>query len=292
MSKPKLYIFDISNVIHRAFHAMAKNNLSTADGFPTGAIYGTFNILAKFIADYKPENILICYDAQTGESVRKDMYPLYKSNRAQVNAVSAQELVIRKMIELLGMASVVAPGYEADDLIGTATSKYKDKYDVVIVSGDKDLLCHVRDDNVRVLDLMKNKLYKEQDVVEKLGVKPQQVVSYLGLVGDAADCIPGVKGIGAKGAAKLLNEYGDINGIYDNIDDIKGTLQKKLIDGEESAILSHNLAFSYWIDFEEKDLSFRPQTNKELIDLFSRLEFDSSLNKLSAVWRLYEQEKT
>ena len=295
--KSKLYIFDISNMIHRAFHAMEKNNLSTKDGFPTGAVYGTFNMLMTFIQKHRPQNILICYDAQDGVSVRKDLYPLYKSNRVQVNEVSAQEKVIRRIIELLGIESIEASGYEADDLIATAVDKYKGTYECVVVTGDKDLLQLVQD-GVSVYDSMKDIYYSEEDVSNKFGVAPHQISSFLAIVGDKVDCIPGVKGIGKKGAQQLLSKFDSIGDILEKIEEgtwISGTpikLEKKLRDDIDMAKISANLADLYFVDeadeaLDNKDISFCPKINQDLLALLSRLDFDKSITKLQAVWRLY-----
>lgn len=290
-SKEILYVFDISNMIHRAFHAMEKNNLSTASGFPTGAIYGTFNMLTNFITKFRPQNMLICYDPQDGNSVRKDMYPLYKSNRVQVNAVSAQELIIRRMIELLGIASVEASGYEADDMIGTAVVQFRDEYNIEIITGDKDMLQLVGP-GVNVYDSMKGVYYGDAEVSKKFGVRPNQIVDYLAIVGDTADCIPGVKGIGHKGAGKLLAEFSSVEEIYENLDKITGSTYKKLVAGKIMAELSWSLANLQIVDvdWDNKDVSFSPQVNRDLIELLSKLDFDKSLIKLNAVWNIYGKE--
>jgi len=285
--KPKLYVFDISNLIHRAAHAM--RDLTMDNGFPTGAIYGTFTMLSTFAVKKHPENILICYDHAGPESLRKNIYPEYKANRVRQETISAQELIIRKMIELLGMASVVLPGYEADDLIGCAVKQYSDKFDIDIITGDKDLL-QLIGNGVHVYDTMKNVYYGEEEVMKKFGVRPDQIVDFLAIAGDKVDNIPGVRGLGKVGVGKLLAEYNSLEEIYENIDKIVGKTQEKLIKSKDDAFMSYELA-SLITNVEMPDpssLGFNPQTSTDLIELFTRLEFNSGLLKLNNLWTLYK----
>lgn len=285
--KDKLYIFDLSNFFHRAFHAMEKMNLSTSDGFPTGAIYGTLNMFFGFMHKHHPENILICYDAQTPESIRKDIYPAYKANRVQVEAVSAQEMVLRKVIELLGMASVELVGYEADDLIASAVRQHKDNYNCIVVTGDKDLLQLIQP-GVTVLDTMKNIEYDQSAIDKKFGVRAEQISDYLALVGDKVDNIPGVNQIGPVAAKTLLKSYSDIPEIYKNIADVDKKYQDKLVKGQEMAKISKELAYLRDELEVPEDVSFYPKHSDELIALLSRLEFDAGLVKLMNIWRMYD----
>ena len=290
MSKPKLYVIDISNIIHRAFHV--HGDLMNSSGFPTGAIYGTFSILMNWIRDVVPENILICYDWQESATVRKSLYPLYKANRTQVNAVSAQEKVIRRMIEHLGMASREVPGYEADDVIGAAVKKYKEDYNIEIITGDKDLMQLVQS-GVTMYDQRKKMRYYHDDVIDKFGVRPDQIQDFLAIVGDKADNIPGVKGVGEKGAVKLLNDFESLEKIYESLDSIKGATRKKLEESKDNAFLSKTLATLYKdISIGDKDIRFKPVYNEELIKLFGMLEFsDNSIFKLNNLWKTYERNK-
>ena len=285
--KDKLYIFDISNMIHRAFHAFAKHDLKAANGLPTGAIYGTFNMLLSFILKNEPQNILICYDAQTATSIRKEIYPEYKANRVQVNAVSAQELVIREIIRLLGMAGSELEGYEADDIIAAAVKKYKDSYDIEIITGDKDLL-QLASETVSIYDQMKNTYYGDAEVLKKFGVRANQISNYLALVGDKSDNIPGVLGIGPVAARSLLKAYEDVHDIYRHLDELDPKYFSKLHQSSDIALTSLKLATLYDdIDIGVDDVSFKPMRSERLLELLGQLDFDRSLSKLDKVWDLY-----
>lgn len=288
--RPTLYIIDISNIIHRAFHV--HKDLSTSYNFPTGAIWGTTHMLLRFIARRQPTHMLVCYDSQSGKSLRKDIYPQYKANRVQVNDVSAEEKIIRRIIEMLGIKSVECDGYEADDLIGTAVEQLSKDFKIVVVTGDKDLMQLVSDeDGVTMLDTMKNIEYQDADVVDKFGVRPDQIVDYLALVGDASDNVPGVRGIGPKSAVELLKKHASVGGIYSNMKDISPKLQAKLIPGEESAILSKQLVQLYEfapVSLNNEDVVYKPTPNSKIFDLFDRLEFKNIRYDVELMWQAYK----
>jgi len=284
--REKLYIIDISNFIHRAYYV--HKELTTPDGFPSGAIHGTFSMLYTFIHKYSPKNILVCYDWQGEGSFRKSIYPEYKANRASVNAISAQELIIRHIIKLLGIASAEVAGYEADDVIATAVKQYKQQYDCVVVTGDKDLL-QLIDDNVSMLDTMKHITYGHEEVKKKFNVQPNQISDYLAIAGDNVDNIPGVKGVGKKGASKLLEQYGDLANIYKNIDAIPGALGKKMKANQQEAFISQQLSHLYDnLNLNISKIQFTPKPNQELLDLFDKLYFVANKPKLLKLWKQYE----
>jgi len=287
--RDKIYIFDISNFIHRSFHV--HTDMSTSYGFPTGAIWGTLNMMLRFIEKYKPKHILICYDAQTAKSVRKDIYPLYKANRVQVQAVSQEERIIRRFFEMLCLPSVELEGYEADDLIATATYKLKQFLDVVIVTGDKDML-QLIEPGVEVFDQMKNIYYDEAEALKKFGVRADQIADYLAIAGDAADNIPGVMGIGPKGAAKLLGQYGSVFGIYENINSVESKLKKKLEDSRENAFTSYLLTVLHSdlpVVITPDSVRFIPIDNPEIYALLDKLEFTNIRVKIELMWQSYSE---
>lgn len=286
--RSKLYVIDISNFIHRAFHV--HGDLTTSKGFPSGAVFGTLTMLCKFISEHQPTYMAICYDAQDGRSIRRDIYPEYKANRPKVNAVSAQELVIRKIISLLGIYSIAASGYEADDLIATVTDKFKDELDVVIVTGDKDML-QLIDEHVSVYDSMKNITYTEATALEKFGVRPHQISDYLALVGDKVDNIPGVTGIGPKAAQDILSKCAGVEEVIYRINSLPVKYQQKLRDGVEQLKLSKNLTDLMRLDIQidKKDLELRPSYSQELDDLLTKLEFSTNTkDKVRRAIELYE----
>jgi DNA polymerase I len=284
--KSTVYIFDISNMIHRAFHATGE--LSTSYGMPTGAIWGTLNMLLRFIDKYKPTHMLMCYDSQSGNSVRKKMYAEYKANRTSVNSVSDEEKILRRIFQYLNIKSIEADGYEADDMIATAVSKLKHTMDIVIVTGDKDML-QLIEPGVQVLDTMKNIWYNEEEAINKFGVKASQIADYLAIAGDASDNIPGVDGIGPKGAARLLKDYSSVEDIYNNISYIEPKLRLKLIKCEELAKISKQLSSLMVLDIplDSDDVLFQPVDNPELMELMDKLEFTNIRVKLELMWQNY-----
>lgn len=284
----KLYIFDISNFIHRAHHVHL--NLSTSKGMPTGAIWGTLNMMTKFIEKHHPTHILVCYDSQSGNSVRRDMYPEYKANRVQVNQVSAEEKIIRRFFELLQIPSVELDGYEADDLIGSAVKELSPHMDIVIVTGDKDLLQLIRP-GVQVYDSMKNIWYGPDEALRKFGVRPEQISDYLAITGDSVDNIPGVMGIGPKGAEKLLKSFNTVQEIYDNLDKVEVKLRQKLEASKDSAFMSKKLT----VLFEDLNLGltpdivrFKPNIQPLIYPLLEKLEFKNMGIKFELMWQAYE----
>jgi 5'-3' exonuclease len=286
--KSKLYIIDISNWIHRSYHV--HKDLTTSRGWPSGAVFGTLTMLCKFISENQPSYLAICYDAQDSESVRRDIYPQYKANRTHVNAVSAQELVIRKIISLLGIYSIAASGYEADDLIATITDKFKNELDVVILTGDKDML-QLIGEHVSVYDSMKNITYNEDTALEKFGVKPHQISDYLALVGDKVDNIPGAAGIGPKAAQDLLSRYAGVDEIIYRVDSTPEKYRDKLIKSMDNLKISKQLANLVRLDIaiSREDLELCPKYTPELDELLTKLEFGSNTkDKVRRAIKLYE----
>jgi DNA polymerase-1 len=287
-TRDKLYIIDISGFIHRSYHV--HKDLMTSKGMPTGAIYGTLGLLCKFISENRPVNLAICYDAQDGNSVRRDLYPQYKANRVRVNAVSAQELIIRKIISLLDIYSVAISGYEADDLIATVADKFKGELDVVILTGDKDML-QLIDKDVSVIDPMKNVVYDENTAFEKFGVKPSQISDYLALVGDKADNIPGVTGIGPRAAQDLLSCYAGVDEIMYRMNDVSDKYRDKLNKNIDNLKVSKQLADLVRLNIEvpRDDLKMLPKYKPELDELLTKLEFSVGFkDKVRRVVKLYE----
>ena len=216
----RLVIVDLSNFIFRAFFAIRP--LHTPDGTPVNAVYGVFNMLLKIFSQYGPTHLLIAKDTSTG-SFRNKMYEAYKANRSEPpEELVPQFAIIKELIDKMGIVSIEHDDYEADDIIGSAACQWKDQFDeVLIASGDKDLMQFV-DEKIKIVDTMKNKTYDSQGVFEKMGVHPNQIVDYLSMVGDSSDNIPGMRGIGAKGAAKLLAEHGTLDECIKNKESFKG----------------------------------------------------------------------
>ena len=206
--KSKLIIVDISSFIFRAFYAIRP--LHAPDGTPVNAVHGVLSMVLKLLSKYQPTHILMARDTKGG-SFRNELYDQYKANRdAPPEDLIPQFDLIKELQDKMNFPSSTVENYEADDIIGSAVVQWKDKFDeIYIASGDKDLMQFVGD-NVKMLDTMKDKIYGRDEVFEKMGVYPEQVVDYLSMLGDTSDNIPGMKGIGAKGAAKLLAEHGTL----------------------------------------------------------------------------------
>jgi len=192
-SRPRLFLIDGSSYIYRAFYAIG--HLSNSKGLPTNAIYGFTQMLLKVLKDHQPDYIAIAFDSRA-PTFRSTVYKEYKANRpAMPENLSLQIPYIKKIVEGYRIATLEAEGFEADDLIGTVAKAMESKVDVVIITGDKDILQLVSD-RILVYDTMKGKKFGMDEVMERFGVKPAQVVEVMGLAGDAIDNIPGVPGIG------------------------------------------------------------------------------------------------
>lgn len=235
----KIFLVDVSSLFFRAFYAIRP--LSSSTGTPVNAIYGLLTMTFKLLKEERPEYIAFCFDRKE-PSFRKDLYQDYKANRSEMPEDLVPQIpYIKKMTDALGIPSFELAGFEADDLIGTITQHCRSQnYQVYIVSGDKDF-GQLVDDHVFLVDTMKDQKISTQGVIEKWGIRPDQFIDYLALVGDSSDHVPGVAGIGPKGAQKLLTDFQTLDGIYQNLDQIKGALKEKLEKSKEMAYLSKKL---------------------------------------------------
>lgn len=250
--KNSLYIIDGHAMIYRAYYAFIKRPLLNSQGQNTSAVFGFLRILFKLMKTFQPEHLLIAFDSK-GKTFRHKKFPAYKEQRkAMPEDMPAQIDVIRQFVEALHIPSLEAPGYEADDIIGTVSKKLsKEGHEVVIVSRDKDLSQLINDHVKLLLPAMGVARGKEDDFLlidkknaqEKFMVPPEKMTDLLGLMGDASDNIPGVRGIGPKTAVRLLKEFGSLNSLLNNLDKVKQeSARKKLEAGRESAELSRELA--------------------------------------------------
>ena len=210
-------------------------------GLPTNALYGVLKMLQQLGKSKSPDYWLSCFDTKE-PSFRKSLYPEYKANRSEMpEDLKAQVPYLKKMMEKFLIPYWEQPGFEADDLIASLTvSGKKQNWDMYIVSGDKDF-AQLVDTRVGLYDTMKDVVYDPVGVEAKWGVPPSQMKDYLSLVGDSSDNIPGVKGVGPKGAVQLLKSYQSLEGIYSHIENIKGSLKEKLLKDKEMAFLSREL---------------------------------------------------
>lgn len=290
----KLVVIDGFAVLHRAFHALPP--LTNSKGEMTNAVYGFATMMLRVVNNLKPTHIIVAFD-RPKPTFRKQLYKLYQSKRPQMaDELAGQIEKVRQLIFELGVTLLEKDGYEADDVIGTIVQKTvnskqitEKNAEIVIVTGDRDLLqlvnSHVRV-YMPVKGLSESKLYSEKEVQEKFHISSPQIVDYKALVGDASDNYPGVPGIGPTSAAKLLQQFSTLEGIYKHIDTIKNErLQNLLRTGRESAFMAKRLATIVTdvpidIDFERCKLkSFdRPNVHK----FFEEMGFWSLITRLTS----------
>jgi len=234
-------VIDTFGFFFRSFYALPQH-LKTKDGFPTGLLTGFTNFIATLQKEYDSDYIIFAVDSK-GDTFRNEIDENYKANRQAPPPELTQQLPVAiEWINKMGYKTLGESGFEADDIIATIVKCAKEKgYKVRIVSHDKDLCQLIDDDNVTLVDAIKRKVINEDACYEKYGVTPKQFIDYQSILGDSADNVPGVKGIGKVGAQKLLSEYGDLDSIYENIESIKGAMQKKLLASKDAAYMSKKL---------------------------------------------------
>jgi len=285
---PRLFLIDGSSYIFRAFFAIPP--LSNAAGLPTNAIFGFTNILLKLLKQYLPEYVVVALDAGR-ETFRNDMYADYKSNRPEAPAeLIPQFPYFRKVLEVLNLPLLELPGYEADDIIATLCGTMSGKgCEVVVVSSDKDLMQLVTD-GIRLLDSAKDRWISAEQVREKFGVAPEQVIEVMGLMGDPVDNIPGVKGIGEKTAIALIQQFHTLENLFDHLAEIeqmklRGAARVRTLLEEKrgDAFLSRELATvkrDVPIDMGLESLRARPPDIDKARILFTELGFTNLLKLL------------
>jgi DNA polymerase-1 len=279
--RPKLFLIDGSSYLFRAFYAIG--HLSNSKGLPTNAIFGFTQMLLKVLKEHRPDYLGVIFDSKA-PTFRSEVYKEYKANRpAMPEGLTPQIPYIKKIIEGYRISLLEMGGYEADDLIGTVAKGLESEADVVIITGDKDILQLVSD-RIQIYDTMKEKRFGVKEVLQRFGVSPEQVVEVMGLAGDAVDNIPGVPGIGEKTAIRLIKTYGSIENLLTHVEEIP---QKKLKENLKAhgdlARLSRQLAMIHTevpVHYELKDFSLSPPDLKSLKELFRELEFNKLLKEL------------
>ena len=234
-------IIDTFGFFFRSFYALPQH-LKNKDGFPTGLLTGFTNFMSTLQKQHDSDYIVFAIDTK-GPTFRNEIDPNYKANRsAPPPELTMQLPVAIEWIDKMGYKTLGMQGYEADDMIATVTHLAREKgYNVRVVSHDKDLYQLIDDGKVVIVDAVKRKIMDEDACFEKYGVTPKQFIDYQSILGDSADNVPGVKGIGKVGAEKLLKEYGTLDNIYANVEEVKGANQKKLIASREQAYMSKEL---------------------------------------------------
>lgn len=320
----KLILIDGHAILHRAYHALPP--LTTKKGEPINAVYGFVSMLLRVVQDLKPTHIAVCFDRKE-PTFRKKVYKSYQSHRPEMDdELSSQIEKAHKTVDALGIPIYSKAGYEADDIIGTiaeqstkisnfqlpisnknsnkkakhqspTTSHYSPVDEVIIVTGDKDILQLVND-KVKVYlpkrGLSDAQLYGENEVVAAFGIEPKQIIDYKALVGDPSDNYPGVKGIGPKTAEKLLNEYQSLDNIYKNLDKIEGKVKSKLEEFKDDAYMSYKLATIITdvnFDFNLEESSKWDIGSKKNIKLFEEYGFKTLTQRVKEVGAKIEKEK-
>ena len=279
----KLYLIDVSAYFYRAFFALPP--LATSTGLPTNAIYGFTTMLQKLLKDERPEYLAAVLD-RPEPTFRHAAYQDYKANREEMpDNLSQQIPYIKEVIQAFNIPMLEKPGFEADDIMGTlARQAEQDGAEVTIVSGDKDM-CQMVSGRVRLLDTMKNKITDVSEVKKKFGVSPDRVIDVLGLTGDTSDNVPGVPGVGPKTAQRLVDEYGSVEDIYENLAEItKKKVKQSLTENRDQAFLSKKLVTidtKVPLDKTWQELKVDSPNTEALRALFKKFEFTRLLKEIT-----------
>jgi len=276
MSEKKLIVIDGYSFLFRAYHSMPALS-RPKDGTPVGAVYGFVSMMMKVLSEMKPTHIVIVFDAGK-KTFRNDLYPEYKAHRPPApDDLIPQFALVREAAKALNIYVLEQEGYEADDIIATLSEISKSKQEeVLIVSSDKDLTQLVNG-HIKMYDAIKSKIISSSDVEEKYGVVPEKMRDLLALVGDTSDNIPGVPGVGPKTAAELLNRFGDIDSIFENLSEIKQPKRRESLENSRDIVkLSRQLVslckdMELEVDFET--LKSKPINDKNLLNFLDEQGF-------------------
>lgn len=287
----RLVLIDGNAVMHRAYHALPP--LTSPDGKPAHVVYGFVSMMLKIFQDLKPTHMAVAFD-RPGPTFRNALYADYQIQRPKMeDDFISQIAVVHDTVAAFGIPAYEADGFEADDVIGTIsrTALTQGIDQVVIVTGDRDILQLVEDDRVLCYmptkGLSEGKLYGESDVVERLGVRPSAIADFKSLAGDSSDHYPGVPGIGPKTAITLLARHGSVERLYAEIDTVQGkTAKAKLIAGKESAMVGKQLATIRTdapVIFDPGRAAIRTLNTPDARNTLEALHFSSLLKRLTGV---------
>ncbi len=289
----KLVLIDGNAIMHRAYHALPA--LTGNDNQPINAVYGLVSMLLKVITDLKPTHIAFAFDRKE-KTFRQKMHVQYQAHRPEMeNDLSSQFQIARDVINAFGILVYDKAGYEADDVIGTLATSVKS--DVVVVTGDRDLLQLVND-RVKLYmpigGLANAKLFGEKETLERMGVPPSKIVDYKALVGDPSDNYKGVPGIGPKTATKLLMEYGSLDNIYKNLDKLSDKTKSLLQKNKDSAYVSQKLAQivrDVSLDIKIDKMNKWELDSKEVLDSFNEIGFKTLTKRVKELGKKLDAEK-
>ncbi len=289
IEKPSLFLLDGMAIVYRAFFALQRANMTNRDGMPTGAIYGFTSALLKIFETFKPDYLAAVFDSKEN-TFRHDLYPLYKANRPSPPEDLIMQLdAIFELLEAFDIPLIKAPGYEADDLIGTASRKFAQTCQIYIVTPDKDLAQLVHE-GVQILKPGKNQneleLLGKKEIIQQFGVPPELFTQFLTLTGDTSDNIPGAKGIGPKTAVSLLGKYGSLENIYAHLDDISPKNRHSLQEFQPTLDLITKLVTirtDLQIEVTLKELSCALPDPAKLFPLLQKLGLKTVASRVSAL---------
>lgn len=279
-------VIDGNSLMHRAFHAVPPS-MTAPDGTPTNAVFGFIAMLLKFVDVAAPDGIVCAFDAGKPQ-FRIEALEQYKAQRPPMDdALRVQFPLIESLLEAMDIPVVKVKGWEGDDILGTVAARNESAgMETLLVSGDKDVyqlvngLTRVVTTKKGITDIA---VYGPDEVLERYGVTPEQFPDYLGFMGDSSDNIPGVPGIGAKTAAKLLSQYGSMEGVYDNLDKLKGKQLENIRDNRDAAFLSRTIAtivrdLDFPLDVES--VSFPSFSPERVAKAFGSIRFNAHLERL------------
>ena len=283
MTNPQLILIDGSSFLYRAFYVPQLKRMQTKAGQPTGAVFGIMNMIKNLINDYPDSNVVAIFDAK-GKNFRHELYEDYKANRPSMpDELRSQIEYVHRGVKALGLPLVAVPGVEADDVIGTYAKLASEAGQTVLVAtGDKDL-AQIVNDKVSLIDTMKKVVMDEAGVEEKFGVRAEQIIDYLALMGDTSDNIPGVPKVGPKTAVKWLLAYGSLDGVVENAEKIGGKVGENLREFLPQLPLSKDLVTircELDVDPVLAELKQKEQNKEELIDIYQELQFKKWLAEL------------
>jgi len=283
----KVVLIDGNNLLFRSYYATAYTGtiMRNSKGFPTNALYGFVGMLNKIILEENPQYVVVAFDI--GKNFRKEKYDFYKEGRSQTpDDLKIQMPIAREILKAMGISFRELAPYEADDIIGTIAKKAEEneEYYSLIVSSDKDLLQLISfETEVKLLKQSGFIRFNEESFKKEYGIDPIRIIDLKSLMGDSSDNIPGVKGIGEKTALKLLQEYNSLEGIYENIENIKGKTKEKLLLDKENAYTSYELATIFRdvpIDINFEEFEYNGPDILKLKEIYEELEFYSMLKNM------------
>ncbi|MDD4003566.1 MAG: 5'-3' exonuclease H3TH domain-containing protein, partial [Clostridia bacterium] len=277
----QFFIIDGNSLINRAFYATPP--LVNSKGQMTNAVYAFTNILIKMIGDYNPKYIAVAFDMKA-KTFRHNMYKGYKASRKGMPDELAEQLpLLKQLLNAVSIKILEEEGFEADDIIGTLSKKFDCQ--TVIITGDRDAL-QLIDDTTKVFltkrGLSDIDIVDKNNIIQKFGLSPAQIIDYKALCGDSSDEIPGVKGIGDKTAKMLLEKFGTLDNVYNNIEEIQGSVKSKLISDKEMAYLSKELAkisYEFKCQYNIENFTYKYPFDEKVAEMFKMLGFKKLLEK-------------